>query len=296
MELRAPTRDDAEAVFAVLEARDIADIGRSYSTLGDVVDEWGRSELDLSADARVAISEGMIAAYAVVRRPGSMCAVAPAFEGRGVGARLLSWTEGRERDRGARPHRQWIAATNERARSLLLDAGYALARSYHRMTLPLETVAHSPNAPEGLLMRGLDVDRDGAALHALDAASFANNADYDAMSLETFRESHLKAHDIDRDLTCIAERDGRIVGFALSRRRDVERTGFIDVLAVAPAEQGRGIGAALLVESFARFAAAGLEQAELGVASDNPRALRLYERVGMRSAFQADTYERELDD
>jgi ribosomal protein S18 acetylase RimI-like enzyme len=36
------------------------------------------------------------------------------------------------------------------------------------------------------------------------------------------------------------------------------------------------------------------DRAELGVASDNPDALKLYERLGMRPRFQSDTYEREL--
>jgi hypothetical protein len=40
------------------------------------------------------------------------------------------------------------------------------------------------------------------------------------------------------------------------------------------------------------FASAGLREAQLGVASDNPRALRLYERVGMSARFRVDTYQR----
>jgi hypothetical protein len=35
-------------------------------------------------------------------------------------------------------------------------------------------------------------------------------------------------------------------------------------------------------------------EVDLGVASDNPDALKLYERLGMRPRFQSDTYEREL--
>lgn len=43
-----------------------------------------------------------------------------------------------------------------------------------------------------------------------------------------------------------------------------------------------------------RFAAAGLMEAQLGVASDNPNALRLYERVGMSPRLRFYTYERPL--
>ena len=68
--------------------------------------------------------------------------------------------------------------------------------------------------------------------------------------------------------------------------------GFVDVLAVHPDHQRRGLGSTLLRNSFAGFAAAGLKEAQLGVASDNPRALALYERVGMHARFQTDVYER----
>jgi ribosomal protein S18 acetylase RimI-like enzyme len=47
---------------------------------------------------------------------------------------------------------------------------------------------------------------------------------------------------------------------------------------------------------FARCAQAGLRQAMLGVASDNPRAAQLYERVGMRVHYRLDAYERDMGD
>jgi ribosomal protein S18 acetylase RimI-like enzyme len=114
------------------------------------------------------------------------------------------------------------------------------------------------------------------------------------MPLDVFRERHLDAHDLDPECSRIAERDRNVVGFLLARRWAEERTGFVDVLGVHPNHQRRGVGSALLRGAFARFAAAGLERGELGVASDNPDARKLYERLGMRPRFQSDTYEREL--
>jgi mycothiol synthase len=137
------------------------------------------------------------------------------------------------------------------------------------------------------------------------AASFAANADYQPESLTAFRQEHLAAHDFDAELSAVAERGERIAGFSeqgeriagflLARRRKGERVGFVDVLAVHPEFQRRGLGTALLLNAFTRFAGAGLAEAQLGVASDNPRALRLYERAGMTRRFQAYTYERAID-
>ena len=76
--------------------------------------------------------------------------------------------------------------------------------------------------------------------------------------------------------------------------RPSEGIGYVDVLGVHPDHQRRGVGSALLRAAFARFAAAGLDPAVLGVASDNPDARNLYARLGMRPRFQSDTYKREL--
>ncbi len=45
-------------------------------------------------------------------------------------------------------------------------------------------------------------------------------------------------------------------------------------------DQGCGIGSALLETAFARFAAAGPREAQLGGDSGNTRGLRVYERAG----------------
>jgi mycothiol synthase len=293
MRLRAPDAADAPAVLAVVTARDRADIGEADYTLGDLLDEWAATEIDLDADTQVVEVDGAIVAYAIVDPRGTRAAVAPEFEGRGIGSLLLGWAQAREREQARRPHRQWIAHANQRAATLLLDAGYTLIRSYWRMSLVLGD-AQDPTAPARLVLRSLDVDRDAVDIHAVDALSFAAIPDYQPMPLEIFRERHLHAHDLDPKLSRVAERDGEVVGFLLARRWAEEGIGFVDVLGVHPGHRRQGVGTTLLRSAFARFAAAGLGRGELGVASDNPEALKLYERVGMRPRFQSDTYEREL--
>jgi mycothiol synthase len=116
MRLRAPVPDDAPGVLAVLIARDVADLGAPDCTLEDLRDEWRASEFDLSADAQVVqLSDGQIVGYAAIRAPGTLAVVAPEFQGRGIGARVLRWAERRERELGRERHRQWIAAENRRA-------------------------------------------------------------------------------------------------------------------------------------------------------------------------------------
>jgi mycothiol synthase len=296
MRLRAPSLDDARAVLAVLEARDVADLGRSDYRVDDLLDEWRTTDFDLAADAIVTESpEGEIAAYAVVQRPGARVAVAPAHEGQGLGSELLRWAEARERALGHSCHRQWVGAGNSRAPTLLRAAGYRMVRSYWRMVREVGAAEASASVlPAGVTLRPLEVERDAVAAHALDQESFAASPDFEPETLEQFREAHLQAHDFDPGLSLVAERDARLAGILLTRRWTDEAAGFVDILAVRGDARRRGLGTALLRHAFARFAAAGLREAQLTVASDNPRALALYERVGMTARFRADVYERPL--
>ena len=292
---RAPTLDDAPAVFSMLAARDVADYGVVDITLEDLRDEWQAELLDLEADAIVAQTRaGEIVGYAIINRPGAMGFVSPAHEGRGIGAALVAWAQGRERAQGRSRHRQAAAAGNVRARDLFLGCGYAYERSYARMVRALEGSEAEPHLA-GFTVRALAPVADAPALHALDMLSFADNADYRPEPLEAFVDEHLRAHDLAPELSLVACAGEAMAGFLLARRWRAERAGFVDLLAVHPERRRRGLGSALLGIAFARFAADGLREAQLGVASDNPRALALYERLGMSPRFVVDAFARDRD-
>jgi mycothiol synthase len=294
MRMRAPVWDDAPAVLEVLVARHSADLGLPLFRLEEVEEEWRAPDLNLERDAILVEIDGAIAGYANVHGPGAFAVVAPAYEGRGVGARLLEWAQQRERERDADAHRQIAASTNARARDLLERAGYRQARSYWRMVRPLDRKVAVAAVPPGVTLRGIDLDGDGRALHALEAESFGSVADYVPQAWEVFAQRHLHASDVAPDLSLVAVDGQRIVGFLLARRWEHERSGYIDLLAVSPGNQRGGLGTALLTHGFAAFAAAGLLQAQLVVASDNPRALRVYEAAGMGPRFRFDVYERPI--
>ncbi len=294
MHTRGAEWDDAGAVLALLVARYTVDIGRPLFRLEEIQDEWRAPDVELSRDALLIEIDGALAGYAIVHRPGAFAVVAPEHEGRGVGARLLQWVEQREREREVDAHRQIAASGNTRARDLLEGAGYHQARSYWRMARPLDGRVTAVGPPAGIALRSLDVDGDARAVHALDAESFASSPDYVPESYEMFVQEHLHAHDVAPDLSLVAQDRSQIVGFLLARRWQHESSGYVDLLAVAPGHQRRGIGTALLTHGFAAFAEAGLVQAQLGVASDNPRGLRVYEAAGMGPRFRFDIFERPI--
>lgn len=293
MRLRAPVADDLAAVHAVIAARDVADLGVVDFKLEDLRDEWHSPGFELGGDARLAHdASGLIVGWAETRNQGGFAVVAPAAEGHGVGTMLLGWLEQRERELGRPVHRQLIAATNASGGRLLGRAGYERVRSNHILHRELGSEPAAGAAPGGVSLRVLDVELDAPALHALDAAAFAGQPGYEPESLDAFTAGHLGAHDVDPRLSLVAERDGRIAGFLLARRREPEHVGHVDLLAVEPAAQRQGVGSALLAGAIASFAAAGLTAAELMVSSNNPRALRLYERHGLTERHRFDIYEK----
>jgi ribosomal protein S18 acetylase RimI-like enzyme len=83
---------------------------------------------------------------------------------------------------------------------------------------------------------------------------------------------------VQRDLFLVGERGGALVAAAMAGY-DGHR-GWIYYFAVAPSEQRRGVGRALLHEIEQRLRALGCPKINLQVRGDNARAVAFYERVG----------------
>jgi ribosomal protein S18 acetylase RimI-like enzyme len=175
----------------------------------------------------------------------------------------------------------------------LTAAGYQHVRSVIQMAQTTAAAVPAP-PPAGITLAALDLPADARALHLADTASFAGNADYEPSSFESFELEHLRSPYVDRELSRVARRGESIAGFTLCRRSP-EGSGYVDLLAVDPSERGRGLGTSLLLTAFEAFARAGLRDASLDVASDNPRGLRLYHRAGMSERLRVDVYEKPVN-
>ncbi len=289
--LRPSSRDDEDAVLRVLACRDRRDLGGAGFIEEMLVNQWRVEGFDPAADGMVAEDHGAVAGYGAVFTPGALAFVDPEREGQGIGSALLAWLEARARELGHDTHRQPVARDNATGHALLRGAGYHQVRTVARMARALRAPPTVPPVPAGITLHEPDLRRDAEALHAADAAAFAGNPDYQPHTFERFRDEHLETPGLDPRLSRIARRGDAVAGFMLCRRSAPD-TGFIDILAVDERERGRGLGTVLLLTAFASFAQAGLHHAELEVASDNPRALRLYERAGMSPRGGVDVFEK----
>ena len=82
------------------------------------------------------------------------------------------------------------------------------------------------------------------------------------------------------ELFAVAECDGALVGCVMAGYEG--HRGWINYLAVAPAERRRGVGRALMLEAERMLRAAGCPKINLQVRPDNPDVIAFYERIGFR--------------
>jgi ribosomal protein S18 acetylase RimI-like enzyme len=282
MRLRAPRREEAEAVHAVILARDMADIGRPDSSVQDVRADWELPHVELERDVFVVEDDdGALIGWADVGAWSARVAVHPDHERRGVGTLLRSAVEARTRARGF-PVCQQIIPANTGAVAHLRAAGYAPIQFHQRMRAALDDLPAAPAAP----VRRFDLETEGRAMHELFEEAFAQIANNEPRSYESwYSDVAARAEPMFR-LALDAEQG--LAGLTVGERR-ADGAGYVAQLAVA--RRGRGHGRTLLLTLIDAFRAAGLRTAELSVAGTNAPATGLYASVGFRPHFRIERWE-----
>jgi mycothiol synthase len=300
-----PTPDRLDEALALLRAADAAVYGDSDWTEAELREEW--AGLDLERDAWLVEVDGRIAgvAHLLSRKAGRYIAdayVHPDLTGRGVGTRIVNLLEARVRE--LRP--EWPAGErivleaahlvgDERAPELFADLGFERVRSFFRMVIDVSEPQPQPAWPAEVEVRPLDPDRDGPALYDAEVEAFAEEWGYVARDYDVWRERVFGRSGFDPALVPLAWVGDQVVAFSRNYAKQNGDWGFVGTLGVRPAWRRRGLGLALLRDSFRRFRETGETTVALGVDVENPTgATRLYERAGMRVLWQADVWQKEL--
>jgi mycothiol synthase len=212
---------------------------------------------------------------------------------------LIERIEARARERlasaaGERTLRIAVYESETAGVALLRAAGFEPVRYFWRMAIPLRGDETFPDPPEGIALRSLDPEPDREPAYRVIREAFVDHWGTPTPPLEEWVQEEMTGPDFDPTLWVVAEENGEVAG-VLTGSPTGER-GWIGQLGVRPGWRGRGVGATLLQTAFANFARRGFTEAVLSVDSDNTTgATRLYERVGMRSKFRFDFYEKRLD-
>jgi mycothiol synthase len=302
--MRAPTRDDAPEITALMAAFDTAMYGHAdvYES-GDVLDDWSR--LDVATDAWVVVApDGRLAAYATVTDYGSGRIhsdgyVHPDHWRRGLGTAIIRQTEARARElvpnapEGARIQlMNSVIAEDVAARALLEGEGYTLARSHWRMAIEMEALPPVPAWPNGFTLRTYTPDMDAHSVFDAIEEAFQDHWGHVPRAFEDWAP-RLKREDFDPSLWFLALDGDQIAGVALCRRH--MEMGWVDTLAVRRPWRRHGLGRALLLQSFGEFYRRNERKVGLGVdAQSLTGANTLYQSAGMCVTMSIATYTKEL--
>jgi mycothiol synthase len=294
--MRAPRRDEAQAVTDLVIACDIHEFGAPDFELDDLRTDWNMPGFDLNLDAAVVEEEGRLIAYAAfIRNDYVDVYVHPDHRDRGLGERLLEWSERRGVERAAPGAElrlgQVVTSTDASARRLLESRGYEPVRTYWRMSMPLEERPPRPAWPEDVRVRTFDQERDTRAVYALVQDAFRDNERHAAESFEEWQAFMIDREAFEPGLWFIAEAKGEIVGCVLCPNYDDE--GWVRQLAVARDWRRRGLGTALLRQAMSELSRRGRREIGLVVDSWNRTgAKEMYERAGMTVAREHVRYEK----
>jgi len=291
-----PVAGDAARVLSTLTAFDQRLLGSSDWTLEELQSDW--RDVDLGNDVWMVLDEEKVVGYLALGKRNEDWEfdgyVHPDHFGEGIGGLLVELGEGEARKRGSRVTRTGVLGSDEAAHRLLEGRGFREVRRYYRMKIHLTERPEPPAWPERLLESPVDFEAQHEEIHAAIDEAFAEHWNFAPMEHEKWVVEQRERDRIDpRWWVVVRERDE--VAGVLSLDRERFGTGWVGIVAVRKPWRRRGLGEAMLVESFQRLWDAGQREVGLGVDAQNVTgATRLYERVGMEVDSSATFFEKTL--
>lgn len=304
--VRAPTRDDLPAIFALIQASDLDVFGRNDYTMQELEHEWSQAEFNPASDAWIVVGpDGGYVGYAHILsrthfRIFGMGVTHPDSYGQGIGSTLVNLMEERAREHirlappEARVYLQiGIAGGHEPTERLMTDHSYHKVRRFSRMQIVMDAPPPAPVWSEGITVRTMVSGQDERALYEAMEAAFSDHWGHSYEPFEHWMARHNTPESLPPDLVFLAMAGETVAGAAICIY--LEGFGWVDTLGVRREWRKHGLGLALLHHAFGEFYRRGRHEVGLGVdAQSLTGATRLYERAGMHPLVHYDVYEKEL--
>jgi GNAT superfamily N-acetyltransferase len=325
--LRPAIAEDLPAIVEVINANSLDVLGIKQA----LIDTRGRlrtlHDVPPEAERIVAVTDdGRVIAflyfinespYIIIEIGG---AVHPDYRRRGIGTMMLEWAEQRAREQlflapaGAKVVLYCnIFESDDRARGLLTEVGYAPAREWLHLEIELAGPPPPPVWPEGIRVRLLDPSRDWPAVRAALEEAFAdhwgqvriteatpeeeNKAEIAAEALDGEGADEDDPYFNSRAFCFVALHSEEVVGACLGNARSIEwpDSGKVGSLSVRRGYRRKGIGAALMLHAFGEFYRHGIRRVITDTDADSfTGSYRVYQRVGMRVYRRECLYEKEM--
>jgi mycothiol synthase len=277
---RPLTWDDVDAISRLERACEASDDGEAEIALSDVEAGWRRPAFDPATMSVGVFDADRLVAYAEVFQSRAEAAVAPAERGRGIGSALARWTWANARSSGRDRVGQTISDTEDAARAIFESFGYERGHTSWILRIGIDDEPPAPLVPDGFTLRPY-LSGDEARMFDVIETAFSAWEGREPNTFADWRAQFLDRDEVRPELQVLAAEGDRLVGVAINYDYAEDDEGWIQQLAVHPTHQGRGLGRAMLQESFRRFHAIG--RRSCGLTTDSRTgALGLYEHVGMR--------------
>jgi ribosomal protein S18 acetylase RimI-like enzyme len=239
---------------------------------------------EIAAAAYVAETADRIVGHAAIRADDINVTVRGSERRRGIGSALL---------RACEAHVQGdvlglFGVTLEPSAAPFAAAnGYGKAWEVWLMGVDLAGRADTPVWPHEVSVRTFREDEAKAVKDLLDEA-YAAEPGHNPLPFEDWKTFMLGDPSYDPSVWFLTLAREEIVGAALNWKE-----GYVKDLVVHPTWRGRGLGTALMLQTFAEFFARGIPRVTLKTDSINPtQAWRLYERLGMRKERTYEVFEK----
>jgi ribosomal protein S18 acetylase RimI-like enzyme len=151
------------------------------------------------------------------------------------------------------------------------------------------TAGALPRSVDGFAIRPLQGEHEHAARADAARLAFASTLEPEVHRARYLRFMRSPAYALANDMVAVAP-DGTIASFAIAWPDDALSLAQFEPVGTHPAFQRRGLASAVLQESLARLAAAGIERARVMTGGTNERAQRAYRALGFQLVDEVASY------
>lgn len=270
---------DAEEVAHVWRACELHDDGEAMASADDFVAVCKRPSMDLGRYT-IGVRDGgaLVAVGLLLGESTAFVHVLPAHRGRGIGSRLLGWTEQAGLAAGHTRSRQTLSENEHAGRALLEAAGYERSWEDWNFDIELEREPDPPALPPGYELRDFVSGRDELDCHRVIDEAFGEWPEAEATAFEDWAAETLgRPGFVPAHIGTTVQGD-QIVGVAVLI--EDQDGSWVEQLAVHREHRGQGLARALLMHAFATTWRSG--RRHCGLSTDSRTGARgLYEHVGM---------------
>lgn len=216
--------------------------------------------------------------------------IAPHRRGHGLGRALVRAAVAAADEHGGRLE-VWSHGDHPAAAALARSFGFERTRVLHRLRRPLSLELPEVDLPDGVRLRAfVPGSGDEEAWVRVNARAFATHPEQGRMTLADLRLRMAEPW-FDASGFLLAVRSSELLGFHWTKVHP-DGLGEIYVLGVDPDAAGLRLGLPLAVAGLSYLRSRGVETAMLYVDESNPRAMKLYAKLGFTPWSSDVTYLR----